>query len=365
MGSRLNSATARASPIPGLLEKLYGGLTQTPPWEEFLRALADATDATFATLIVGRGLTGIDAHVTPGANPDRSREYHRISQADPFVGLPEGEVVAFRDFVNHIPSNFRDWMDLSHTGQILGVDLHREPDAAIRLRVTRDASCADFGDAEKGLLSSLVPHLRIAFDLHARLTTTHAESQLFSSAMAGLAVATLILDREGRILRRNAVADQMLDEGDVIAERGGRIETRTGAADRMITRILSEPPPAGAGTQFDLATPSGHAIRARARAVPSSAYGDGAWVALFLFDPAHSAGPSGETLRDRFQLTPSEAALALRLARGESLADAASGLTIAYNTARSHLRAIFAKTGTHRQGQVVALLRRIDGDLDI
>lgn len=351
--------------MSGLLESLYGGLTQTPPWEGFLRRLADATDATFATLIIGRGPAGVDAHVTPGADPDRTREYQRISQADPFVGLPEGEVVSFRDFVTHMPLRFRDWLDLSRTGQILGVDIHRPPDAAIRLRLTRDDSCADFGEREKALLAHLVPHLRIAFDLHARLTTTHAESELFSSAMAGLAVATLILDRDGRILRRNAVAARMLEDGDVIAERGGRIEPRSRAGGNAIARILSAPPPAGPGTQFAMPTPSGPAWRARAQAVPSSAYGDGAWIVLFLSDPARASGPTDESLRDRFQLTPAEAALALQLLDGALLAEAAANLDIAYNTARSHLRAIFAKTGTHRQVQLVALLRAIGRDFGI
>lgn len=41
---------------------------------------------------------------------------------------------------------------------------------------------------------------------------------------------------------------------------------------------------------------------------------------------------------------------------------AASELDIAYNTARSHLRAIFAKTGTHRQVQLVTLLRTVGNE---
>ncbi|WP_179043162.1 helix-turn-helix transcriptional regulator [Sphingobium lactosutens] len=348
----------------GLLEHLYGGLTRSPPWEAFLQALASATDAAFATLIIGRGCAGIDAHVTPGANPDLTQEYREISEADPFVGLPEGQVVSFNDFVHHIPARFRHWMDVARTGQILGVDLHRPPDTAVRLRLTRDDSRADFGEDEKGLLVRLIPHLRIALDLHARLTTTQAESQLFSSAMADLAVATLILDRDGRIMRRNAVAARMLEDGAIIADRNGRLEPRTGAATATIARVLATPPPAGEESLFEIATTNGPALHGRARAVPSPAYGDGAWLALFLSDPSRPAGPSGESLRDRFQLTRAEAALAVQLLAGTALADAASALDIAYNTARSHLRAIFAKTGTHRQVQLVTLLRSLDSDLD-
>lgn len=348
-----------------LLEQLYGGLTHTPPWEDFLRALAIATDATFATLIIGRGHAGIDAHVTPDAPADRAQEYRHLAQADPFVGLPEGQVISFRDFVSHVPARFQAWMSVARMQQVVGVDLHRPPDAAIRLRVTRADDRADFGDIEKALIARLVPHLRIALDLHSRLTTTQAESQLFSSVMAGLAVASFILDRDGRILRCNTVGAQMLLDDSGIAERSGRLELRTRAASDAITRILASPPPPGEERLFEIATPSGPVLHARARAVPSAAYGDGAWLALFVADPTRPAAPTRETLRERFQLTPAEAALALQLMDGAPLADAASALAIAYNTARSHLRAIFAKTGTHRQIELVALLHTVANDFDV
>ncbi|WP_449469479.1 helix-turn-helix transcriptional regulator [Sphingobium chungangianum] len=348
-----------------LLQTLYGGLTRSPPWEDFLRALAAITDTTFATLLIGRGSAGIDAHVTPGADPERTQEYQRISQADPFVGLPEGRVVSFRDFVSHVPARFRDWLDVARSSEILGVDLHRLPDIAVRLRLTRDEGQAQFGDTERELLERLIPHLRIALDLHARLTSTQAESQLFSSAMAGLAVATLILDREGRILRRNTLAMQMLEEGSVIAEQHGKLEARTGSSAAAINRILSSPPPLGEEILFEIASTVGQPLHARARAIPSSAYGDGAWIALFIADPSRPAGPSEELLRERFHLTRAEAGLAVHLAQGATLADAADALGIAYNTTRSHLRAIFAKTNTHRQVELVTLLRSIGSESEI
>ena len=357
----MNDDTAFAD----LLQTLYGGLTRSPPWEEFLRALAAITETTFATLLIGRGHARIDAHVTPGADPERTEEYQRISQADPFVGLPEGQVVSFRDFVSHVPARFRDWLDVARSSEILGVDLHRPPDVAVRLRLTREDSQTQFGDAERALLERLIPHLRIALDLHARLTITQAESQLFSSAMAGLAVATLILDREGRILRRNALATQMIEEGSIIAEQHGKLEVRTGSSAATINRILASPPPQGEEILFEVAASDGPALHARARAVPSSAYADGAWLALFIADPARPAGPSEELLRERFHLTRAEAGLALHLAQGATLADAADALGITYNTTRSHLRAIFAKTNTHRQVELITLLRTIGSEPEI
>jgi DNA-binding CsgD family transcriptional regulator len=47
------------------------------------------------------------------------------------------------------------------------------------------------------------------------------------------------------------------------------------------------------------------------------------------------------------------------IAEGLSLEDAAEKLGIAKATARNHLSATFAKTATHRQGELIALLSRL------
>ena len=50
--------------------------------------------------------------------------------------------------------------------------------------------------------------------------------------------------------------------------------------------------------------------------------------------------------------------VAAALGRGSSLEEIAVGMGIGLATARSHLKRILAKTGTHRQAQAVALLAR-------
>jgi DNA-binding CsgD family transcriptional regulator len=64
-------------------------------------------------------------------------------------------------------------------------------------------------------------------------------------------------------------------------------------------------------------------------------------------------------LRQAFQLTPSEARLALCLAGSKSLEEAAQEMAIAQETARSHLKSVFRKTATHRQGELIALVSRL------
>jgi DNA-binding CsgD family transcriptional regulator len=68
---------------------------------------------------------------------------------------------------------------------------------------------------------------------------------------------------------------------------------------------------------------------------------------------------NGADLIRVFGLTAAEARLADRLLREESLEAAAEHLGVAYSTARNQLRAIYQKTDTHGQGQLIALISRL------
>jgi DNA-binding CsgD family transcriptional regulator len=74
---------------------------------------------------------------------------------------------------------------------------------------------------------------------------------------------------------------------------------------------------------------------------------------------APKPGPPAAILAKTFRLTPSEAKLACVIARGASPGIAARELKISRETARNQLKSVFAKTDTHRQSELVALLLRV------
>ena len=63
-------------------------------------------------------------------------------------------------------------------------------------------------------------------------------------------------------------------------------------------------------------------------------------------------------LKDTFGLTPAESRLVLRLVAGDSLRSSAAALGIGYETARTTLKAVFHKTGTCRQAELVIVIIR-------
>lgn len=69
--------------------------------------------------------------------------------------------------------------------------------------------------------------------------------------------------------------------------------------------------------------------------------------------------PTESQLNSAFGLSRGEARLAIRLAASQTLDSAAGVCGISYETARKRLKAVFDKTDTRRQSELVALIIRI------
>lgn len=356
-----------------LLARLYAGVTSDQPWQGFLESLARWMDATFATIIITAGEKRIPAtFLTPGANAEFASTYtETLFAEDPFQGLPEGQVTSYAEFMANLPENaapvYRAKMEETGFDIVLGIDLHFSGRFEARFRISRHNSMPDFTKAERVRLQALVPHLRIAVDLFERLQFAGAEHGVFQSAAEGLGLAVVVLDGTMRIVSSNPLADHILSAGDGIARRGDHLAFTSSEHQRMIANLLGKPdtgrdaaaPPL---TRFRVERPVHGDIVVTARPLNLRAIHAGAGaIALFLARPGSEAATDPQTLRDLLGLTTAEARLAAALSEGCTLVEAAKRLGIAHNTAKVQLRSVFAKTGVHRQAQLVALLASLGG----
>ena len=76
-------------------------------------------------------------------------------------------------------------------------------------------------------------------------------------------------------------------------------------------------------------------------------------------NPVSRSPAMSRDLVSKFALTPAEAKLLRLVGIGENLRNAADQLGISYETARSQLKVVFAKTDVHRQAELVALMARM------
>jgi DNA-binding CsgD family transcriptional regulator len=171
----------------------------------------------------------------------------------------------------------------------------------------------------------------------------------------------LALDRCGFVVEANALATDLFDSE--IRIKDGRLFVRdktakfalatlNGQIQNTSDRVALNAPPIIVRRQGK--TP----VVIRVLPVDGAARSPflGARAVLVLTDTASRLKVEADLALAVFDLTPAEAKLAARIAVGWSLEQVATELTISRETARRHLKVVFSKTGTHRQGELVALL---------
>lgn len=354
--------------LSDLIAALLAGIGARDPWSDFLERLGTWLDASFATLILtAPGMATPGTFISPGADPEASSAYlATYFRGDPFRGLPEGQVISFREWIQGLSGadleRYRGFLDAVGGDQVLGADLAPAPRFEARLRVTRVRTLPDFTRAERAALQSIVPHVRTALRLHARLQRLDAERAAWRGAIETMGVATVIVDADGTIVDGNAGAEALLVAGDGIGRNRGRLWFTEAGSRAAFERLLAAPDPHGAPVRLRVDRVDGPPLTVVARPMPAPSPGsDRRAIALLMAVAGDDPRVGPQAMRQLYGLTPAEARLAAELSGGRSLPEAARTLGIAHGTARVHLRAIFAKTGARRQSHLVSLLRLATG----
>ncbi len=210
------------------------------------------------------------------------------------------------------------------------------------------------------------PHLGRALRIQGRLASLEQESSSVWQVIEGASFGIVVLTGDRRIWRCNREAGRIMAEGGEIDGRGGMLVARRPIDDAALQRLIAGAIETAQGRGGDgggsmalakRAGPRPYAVLVAPvpeRAAPLSLAAPA--VVVLLTDPDHAPETPAQLLRRVYGLTRKEAQLALALAGGAKLADAAERLRIAEGTARRHLAAIFARTGIHRQAELVRLI---------
>lgn len=360
--------------IDQLLGAIYDGPTESPPWQTAMARLREVLAAAHVTLML-RPPSSDSAGVMINTGPTtaqnvESYETHFFA-ADPFVRLAEGDVFSAEELIGPqwIQSQYyHDFLEPIGVRHLLGADIYTKDGIECRFRITRSADAGPFSTDERSLIKLLLPHLKRSIQLHARLDFLECERSLFAGTVNRMLLGMLSFDANGNIVETNQEARRILAEKDGIWLAGNNICIESSQESRDLQRMLRS---ALAGTNsgegpgvveaMAVTRPSGRAkLGILVRAIPLGRWSESRQrpaVAVFLRDPeANSAQPSQELVRRLFGLTRMEAQLALLLTEGFTLDEAAEKMNVRRNTARTHLRSIFCKTGVTRQTMLVRLL---------
>ena len=243
------------------------------------------------------------------------------------------------------------------------------------LRTKRNGS---FGEEEHALTRQLMPHLDMALRIQHRIagleTRLGQTSDALNQASHGIIFANaagmvLFMNRQAEaILGQNSVPDGAHASGGLSLERDGlhaRLPRETARLRDLILRTGETI--AGNGTcpggAMSISRPGALGpLRVLVAPLPSSGRpGRCPAVVLFVSAPELAGRPDAALLEQLLDLTPAEARLAASLIEGKAVHEFAEEAGVSLNTARTHLKNVFLKTGVSRQSELIRLALTITG----
>jgi DNA-binding CsgD family transcriptional regulator len=229
------------------------------------------------------------------------------------------------------------------------------------LSIQRTIAEGPFSQIELERLTALSRQMAGAAELARAFGFARIEGALQAFEASGSAVA--MIDRSGEVLRLNHCAERLLGPDLQIVCRRVVSADRdaTAALDRALHALLWSREADAFHAPVVLRRQHGRPIVAYPSRLPAAAReGFGLCVGSVVFvDLEARQSPAASDLVQAFGLTPTEAKLAAMVAEGRSLEDIAEQRQTSLTTARNQLKAVFAKTSTHRQSELVALLARL------
>ncbi len=227
------------------------------------------------------------------------------------------------------------------------------------LVVYRDASRFEYSADDVRLMQLILPHVSTAVRCWFRLRAANYSGAVGMNALAALATAVLLTDRDGRLLWANELGSAIIARRDGMSlDRGALTAASTEDTNRLRGMIHAAANGELSGrSQVALTCPSGASpLLLLVAAVPPDSFERSDAACMILISaPADRRGML-DHLQRSYGLTASEYALACALGEGKSLAQIASERNVMMATVRAQLKQVFQKTGTHRQAEVVRLV---------
>jgi DNA-binding CsgD family transcriptional regulator len=231
------------------------------------------------------------------------------------------------------------------------------------LSIQRKVGDEPFAPAEARLLATLSDRLTEVATLSTAVGRVVLKSAVHALDRVGQ--PAVAVDRFGEVLDANCAAECMFDHHLYVDQRRRLCAADAKAAAALQTlseRLLATPDTAPLTADPIVVRRVGKApVIIRMLPVhPAARTPFGGARALLTFcvvEPRRA--PDVQLISDLFSLTHAEAEVAALLAQGKSLAAIAAARGIARVTVRNQLTTVLAKTGTHRQSELVALLARL------
>lgn len=343
-------------------------------WMDALQALAEATGSARGQLIGIGGDAAVPFNWVNDFPQHAFDEFVAMDGGSPLVnprvaaalGSPVLAVRSEADYrevrpllASDIYLDFCRDYDLPHGCQ---TKLFESDGGLVGLAMLRREADGETEAQDRALFAAVAPYVRSAVRMQMALEKD--APRLVAGALDQVAAAVFICARDGQVLARTQAAQAIVDAGRLAISAGTLRLAHRAEQDSLVKAIARHGAPIPApletltvqtGTAAALpllldivALPRGPWTIDRSPRVLVIARGAGQW---------HSSAPA--VLQALFALSPAEADVALRLARGQPRTEIAGERSASLETVRSQIKLIFAKLGIAREVELVAMLGQL------
>jgi DNA-binding CsgD family transcriptional regulator len=371
-------ATSAVEIDAGLQSSLYESVGKVDGWATFLDALARSYGGGKCTLMAqdAGALSTVDL-ATGQWEPDEVSRYNRYyclnnpwllarsggSRQIGVVGVTE-RLVSRSDLFK--PEHYNDFLRPAQVDGGVGVTIQKDSSRYVFVTVLFPQATAERDSDTAGRLQRLVPHILRVTQLNRQLAGLETRALAAEAFLDGLVTAMIVVNARGRVVYMNTAAEQIIIAGDgLTAPRFLLFDAVRPGEGKLLRQLVASAlqvprnPAASPGGVMRISRRSGCApyeiLVAPISAATLRLDFDGPLAAVFVRDPEARVVTRIDRLQSLYALTGAEARLMQALLAGDTLDTIAERFGVSRETLRSQLKAVFLKTGTSSQIELIRL----------
>jgi DNA-binding CsgD family transcriptional regulator len=349
-----------------LLIPLFQGSAENPRFSTFLERLRRRTQADYVSLILRMGDGPHAVIVESYAGIDLRKRARESETQGPFDldrylydGLRPGRVYSIGEMIDHDPVARADRnrrMAKLGIGDERVVRIAGGERYSAWLMMARARECTA---SDSALLSSLAPYVAIAVENLVSMDRERMAARINAMGLERTGKGWMLLDAEARVMAADPALSQFWQEHCGAALRPGeRVLGLDLVAERKLAGVAAEMAQDRSLTARPLLLrekPHVEALLMPAENAAEQALAAPALLALCTL-PRALSGDGADRLAEVFDLPRREAELAMALADGHSIAEAAARMGLTLETARNYSKRLYAKLGVRGQAELVRLV---------
>ncbi len=373
----MESSRSHEADLSALIAHLYDAAMDPGAWPGTASRIAQALGST-STVVK---LHGVDGHVSllectsnlvvPERDQAWADDWHRRDLwVERSLAHGAGRIITDEDLVRPQEQSrsgfYQEWLPRLGIHHMLGAVFPVSPGVMGVLGIHRPRDAGAYTDRERRQAALVLPHLQRALQIGQRFAVLSDQHSTALQALDRFDTGVFVVDRACRIIHASPRAEAMMREcPEIVVDRGRLSLHPTSLRDKLSALVHAAVETAVARVgKADAALLVPRARRAPlvlnvAPLRPHARFHNRERPAAMVFLRDPETPLSARRLRELFGLTRTEASVAAALGDGKSPENIAADLGIGIGTVRTHLKRVLAKTGTHRQAQLVALLARV------